>query len=283
MISLTAKGIFTKASLYVYPMNIPLYQVDAFTTQLFTGNPAAVCILEDWITDELMQRIAAENNLAETAFVVKKDDVYELRWFTPMTEVALCGHATLAAAFVLFEAYEKEASVINFKTVHSGMLQVTRKDNQSFTLNFPVDTIKEISLKEDYATAFGITPIKAFQGASDVMLIYKNQSQIEQLSPNMSIISRLSSRGVICTAPGDMVEVVSRWFGPQVGVPEDPVTGSAHTTLALYWCEQLSRSAFTAKQLSARGGEIHCLLKENRVELTGGAVLYLKGIIFVVE
>jgi PhzF family phenazine biosynthesis protein len=261
-------------------MSQKLYQVDAFTHAVFSGNPAAVCPLREWLSDEIMQKIAMENNLAETAFYVKKGDHYELRWFTPAVEVDLCGHATLAAAFVLFHYEKHPENIIHFHTVKSGILTVT-KEAKLLTLNFPADELKPVELTEELMKAFNTKPQFAFKGKTDYMLVFENEAQIREIIVNYSAISTIKARGIIITAKGDTVDFVSRFFAPAVGVNEDPVTGSAHTSLTPYWSKRLGKTNLTAVQLSPRKGYLQCRFLNERVEISGEAKLYLIGEIFL--
>ncbi|MGN6531748.1 MAG: PhzF family phenazine biosynthesis protein [Ginsengibacter sp.] len=234
-------------------MGQKIYQVDAFANKIFSGNPAAVCPLGHWLSDETLQKIAMENNLAETAFYVKKEDGYELRWFTPAAEVDLCGHATLAAAFVLFNYENHHENMIHFHSPRSGKLTVA-KDGTLLTLNFPTDKINPIELNEELISAFNIKPQFAFRGKTDYMLVFENEAQIKDVIVNYPTISKLNVRGVIITAKGDKVDFVSRFFAPAVGVNEDPVTGSAHTSLTPYWSKRLGKrferhATFNTKRL----------------------------------
>ncbi|WP_236136882.1 PhzF family phenazine biosynthesis protein [Mongoliitalea daihaiensis] len=257
-----------------------IYQIDAFTDQVFGGNPAAVVPLQAWLPDEILQSIALENNLSETAFYVPKGNAFELRWFTPTTEVALCGHATLAAAHVLFEEEGYRQESIEFESRSSGMLRVTRTE-KGITLDFPVDELTEIDLQPNLLQPFHTKPIQAFQGKTDIILVFESADHIKKLGVDMSAIAAIEARGVIVTAPGDDVDFVSRFFGPRVGVPEDPVTGSAHTSLTPLWNLKTQKTSFQALQLSPRGGKLHCQLKGDRVLITGNAVTYMKGIVMV--
>jgi len=260
-------------------MSQRIYQVDAFAREIFSGNPAAVCPLQQWLSDEILQKIAMENNLAETAFYVKKDDAYELRWFTPAVEVDLCGHATLAAAFVLFNFENHAENIIHFKSPRSGILTVTKEGNL-LTLNFPTDEIKPVELSEELMNAFDIKPQFAFKGKTDYMLVFENESQVKDVIANFPAISKLKARGVIITAKGDTADFVSRFFAPAVGVNEDPVTGSAHTSLIPYWSDRLGKKNLTAIQLSSRKGYLQCRYLNDRVEIGGEGKLYLTGEIF---
>lgn len=263
-------------------MNQLIYQIDAFTDGPFSGNPAAVCPLEQWLPDDLMQNIATENNLSETAFYIKNGQEYELRWFTPTVEVDLCGHATLASAFVLFNLEGHGDAPIQFVSPRSGPLTVSQSDNL-LTLNFPVDDLQEVTLTDDVLYGINIEPVQAFRGKTDVVLVYQNEQQIIDLAPDFNLLGKIDARGVIVTAPGKTVDFVSRFFGPNAGVNEDPVTGSAHTSLAPLWWAKLNKEKLTARQLSARGGLIECQMLDNRVEISGRARLYMKGEIVLDE
>ncbi|AXT19772.1 PhzF family phenazine biosynthesis isomerase [Flavobacteriaceae bacterium AU392] len=260
-------------------MNYKIYQIDAFTDKVFSGNPAAVCPLKEWLSDKLLQRIAMENNLAETAFYVKQGDQYQIRWFTPKVEVNLCGHATLAAAYVLFNLENYKEGLINFYSTRSGKLTVTKK-NDYLTLNFPTDTIENIDLSKDLTSGFDIAPIQALKGKTDFVLVFENENQVKHLKPDLKHISTLNGRGLIATAKGDNVDFVSRFFAPQSGIDEDPVTGSAHTTLTPYWANKLGKTELSAIQLSERKGYLQCNLLGDRVEICGQAKLYLIGEIY---
>lgn len=256
-------------------MKIRLFQIDAFTDKLFGGNPAAVCPLDHWLPDTLMQKIAMENNLAETAFYFRTGDRFEIRWFTPEMEVELCGHATLASAFVIFNLEHYPRSVIEFAS-RSGPLRVS-KNGDLLTLDFPADEFVESSVPEGLLEGMGLQPLEIYKGKTDYMLIYSNAYQVANLKPDMLQISKIAARGIIATSPGDDVDFVSRFFAPQSGIPEDPVTGSAHTTLAPYWAKKLGRSELSARQLSKRGGRLQCRLAGNRVEISGQAQAYMTG------
>lgn len=258
-------------------MKQKIYQIDAFTDTVFGGNPAAVCILQEWLSEELMQNIAAENNLAETAFAVPKKDFYELRWFTPELEVDLCGHATLATAFTLFNYYGHKQNTIRFISPRSGELLVVKNPDGSMTMDFPTDEVATIEAVVNLNEAIGLRPIKTFKGKTDYMMVYKTQEQIEGIHPNFHLLDQLDCRGVIITAKGNVVDFVSRFFAPQCGIPEDPVTGSAHTTLTPYWAGELGKNLMTAKQLSQRGGDLNCEYLGERVKISGKAVCYLIG------
>lgn len=257
-----------------------IYQIDAFTKSVFSGNPAAVCPPEQWLSDEIMQKIAAENNLAETAFYVKNGNKYEIRWFTPQTEVDLCGHATLASAYVLFHYENHSDTTITFYSPRSGDLEVT-KDGDLLSLNFPTDTLEPITLTNEILDAFDVKPKLAFKGKTDYMLIFNTEEEILNLKPNFDKISKLNVRGVIVTAKGNTTDFVSRFFAPQSGINEDPVTGSAHTTLIPYWAKELNKTVLSAIQLSERKGYLDCELLDNRVRISGYAKCYLIGDLFL--
>lgn len=258
-------------------MKQKIYQIDAFTNTVFSGNPAAVCILESWPSDELMQNIAAENNLAETAFAVPFGKEYELRWFTPELEVDLCGHATLATAYVLFNYYGFKENTLRFISPRSGELLVERNSNGTMTMDFPTDDLQPVPSQQNINDAIGKTPLETFKGKTDYLLIYESQAGIENITPNFHLLNELDCRGVIVSAPGNEVDFVSRFFAPQCGIPEDPVTGSAHTTLTPYWSPKLGKTLMSAKQLSERGGDLKCEYLGNRVKISGKAVCYLIG------
>lgn len=261
-------------------MKIKIYQVDAFADRLFAGNPAAVCPLDEWLPDEIMRQVAMENNLAETAFYVRKNDQFEIRWFTPEVEVDLCGHATLASAFVLFNYENFKGDVVSFYSPRSGRLEVT-KDHDRLTLDFPADVFEEIPSTKDITACFNFSPLKVFKGKTDVMLVFSNENDIINLKPDLNQIRKLNARGVIVTAKGNNVDFVSRFFAPQSGIDEDPVTGSAHTTLTPYWSEQLNKNSLTAIQLSGRRGYLNCSMNGGRVLISGTCKLYLTGEIFL--
>lgn len=257
-----------------------LYQVDAFSSELFKGNPAAVCILDAWLPEVLMQAIAAENNLAETAFAVPVTGGYEIRWFTPELEVALCGHATLATAHVLFDTREDHSDHLRFFSRERGVLTVSRA-GENLVLDFPADPPKAVPMPEGLAEAIGAEPLECLQGTTDYLLIYPSQEAIDALLPDHTCLGKIPARGVIVSAPGVEVDFVSRFFAPQSGVPEDPVTGSAHTVLTPYWAARLGKLELTAQQRSPRGGFLHCELRGNRVHIAGKAVTYMKAEIYL--
>lgn len=256
-------------------MHLPIYQVDAFSDQCFKGNPAAVCPLENWLPDALMQQIAAENNLSETAFYIPTGDHYSIRWFTSACEVDLCGHATLATAHVIYNELGKDNKPLQFES-RSGLLTVS-KNNEWLCLDFPVDELTEEPLSEQFNDAVGLSPEQAFKGKSDYMLIFKNADQIASMNPNFEKLSKFPVRGIIVTAPGNDCDFVSRFFAPQSGINEDPVTGSAHTSLTPYWSHRLNKTNLSARQISSRGGVLRCSLNQNRVLISGQAITYLRG------
>jgi len=259
-------------------MRIPIYQVDAFTSVVFSGNPAAVCILDAWIEDKLLQSIAAENNLSETAFLVQAGSGFELRWFTPVTEVALCGHATLASAFVLFEYRNWPASTVKFQTRRSGLLSVTKRGDL-LEMDFPARPAYARNPPAGLTEALHVTPEGVFGSAEDLMVVLEDESAVRAVQPDFDALHRVESRGTIVTARGDRSDFVSRFFAPRVGVREDPVTGSAHCVLTPYWATVLGKTTLHAFQVSNRGGELFCSTSGDRVKISGKAVLYLEGAI----
>lgn len=261
-------------------MEIPLYQVDAFTSELFRGNPAAVCILDTWLDEERMQAIAAENNLSETAFLVPGGSGFELRWFTPTTEVALCGHATLASAKVLFDYLDWSEESISFQTRQSGTLRVTRRSGL-FELDFPATPTVPISSPDGLEEALGTHAEEVLSAGEDVLVVLAYEQQVRALQPHLPALSEVECRGIIVTAGGNELDFVSRFFAPRVGIPEDPVTGSAHCALTPYWSKRLDKTELHAIQVSERGGELFCQNLGNRVRIAGNAVLYLKGTITI--
>lgn len=253
-------------------MKIKQYQIDAFAANVFEGNPAAVCPLDTWLDDKLLQAIAGENNLSETAFFVPSAKGFELRWFTPLHEVDLCGHATLAAAHVIYEILGYAKKVITFET-RSGDLLVQQR-GKLYEMNFPACPPKVCELSELLAQGLGQRPV-AVLAADDYLAVFENEATICSINPNQSMLAQLDLRGVIITAPGKDVDFVSRFFAPKYGIPEDPVTGSAHCELAPYWAKKLGKNILTAKQVSRRGGNISCELKADRVLLSGAAVTFM--------
>lgn len=255
-------------------MKLPLYQIDAFTTRMFSGNPAAVVLLDTWLPDDALKAIAAENNLAETAFVIPHGAVMPLRWFTPTVEVDLCGHATLATADVLFRHILPSAKQLTFST-RSGSLTVTR-DGDYLSMDFPSRPGKSIEIEDTVVAALGNRPKELYRGR-DLLAIYDSESQIRDFRPDFERIASLDAFAVIVSAPGGEVDYVYRFFAPRQGIPEDPATGSANCTLVPYWAVRLGRSELVAKQLSAREGDLRCALRGDRVLIAGRAVEYLRG------
>ncbi len=259
-------------------MNVPIYQVDAFASKLFAGNPAAICPLEDWLPDSTMQSIAAENNLAETAFYVVKNGNYHLRWFTPGFEIDLCGHATLATAHVVMELRREVTGRVAFAT-KSGELVVTR-DGDLYAMDFPARPPLEIAASAELVEALGAKP-KQIMAARDYFCIFETEAEVRAVRPDMNKLAALEKFGTIVTAAGTDCDFVSRFFAPAAGVPEDPVTGSAHCTLIPYWAARLGKTKMFARQVSARGGELWCEHRSERVTMAGHAVKYLEGTIVV--
>lgn len=258
-------------------MNLNIYQVDAFTDKLFKGNPAAVVPLSKWLDDSLMQEIATENNLSETAFFVKENSQYHIRWFTPTTEVDLCGHATLASSFVIFNFHERNSSKIIFNS-KSGKLIVTRKD-EIISLNFPANSPTKFELTKQVLKCFPIKPIEYLRSNFD-LIVFESEDFIKNYKPKINELKKLHPHGVIITAKGNEVDFVSRVFVPNEGIDEDPVTGSAHTILVPYWSSVLNKKKLIAEQLSQRGGKLYLKNNGSRIIIAGKAILYSKGKIF---
>lgn len=262
-------------------MNLQLFQVDAFTKNPLSGNPAAVCPLTEWLPPETMLRIAAENNLSETAFFVKQDDYYEIRWFTPTIEINLCGHATLATAYVIFNCLNLEDRLIKFYSSRSGHLSV-EKQGDVLILDFPKYGLTDVGISAEIVEAVGRMPLKMWETQGNMaMLLFETEDDIKSLMPDMSALSRLEYDEVIVTAIGTEADFVSRLFAPRIGIPEDPVTGATHCSLIPYWAEVLGKETLYAQQLSKRGGELFCELNGDRVKIGGNAALYLKGEIYI--
>lgn len=259
-------------------ITLPLYQVDAFAREVFRGNPAAVCPLAAWLPDATLQSIAAENNLAETAFFLGENGRYRLRWFTPAVEVDLCGHATLASAWVVFHCLEPERDTVIFDS-HSGPLIVTR-DGDRLTLDFPVLPYEAVAPLPELNEALGAVPVETFR-SRDYVALYDSEEAVLALRPDMARLATLDCLGIIATAPGRECDFVSRFFAPGAGIPEDPVTGSAHCTLTPLWARRLGKTRLHARQVSARGGELFCAALGERVRISGHAALYLEGTIRV--
>ena len=247
------------------------YIVNAFTDKPFAGNPAAVCVMDEWPSEEAMINRARENNLSETAFIVREEQGYHLRWFTPGTEVELCGHATLASAFVILNHYEPESDEVRFQTL-SGILTIHRK-GRLFEMNFPTNEQHEIPVTDDMEHAFGIRPIKAVLGV-DLVCVFEHEEQVRQMNPDQSLLQGLPGRIQNATARGKDVDCVSRSFCPKLSIPEDPVCGSAHCQIATYWADVLGKNSVEAYQASRRGGNLHCeILSDGRINISGEAVL----------
>ncbi len=247
------------------------YIVDAFTNKPFSGNPAAVCVMERWPSEEAMMKLAMENNLSETAFIVKEDAGYHLRWFTPATEVELCGHATLASSFVILNFYEPDSNVVRFQTL-SGVLTV-RKHGALFEMNFPTYELKEIPVTDAMAQAFGVRPVKAVLGL-DLVCIFESEDQVRTMKPNQELLAQIEGRIQNATARGKETDCVSRSFCPKLSIAEDPVCGSAHCQIADYWSKELNKQEIYAYQASKRGGYLHCRMEENhRITISGETAL----------
>lgn len=256
-----------------------IYQVDAFTNQVFKGNPAAVVPLEKWLDDALMKNIAAENNLSETAFFVQAGDVFQIRWFTPAVEIELCGHATLASAYVIFHYLQYDKEQIHF-TCQVGDLFVTRQDDW-ITLNFPaIETQPVKSIPAVLSAAIGSHPLALYDSDSKLVALLESEDDVLRCQPDFALIAQLE-KNLIITAKGNEVDFVSRFFAPKSGINEDPVTGSAHAVLIPFWSKKLNKNELTAVQLSERTGYLKCKLLQDRVEMSGQAVCYLTGEIYV--
>jgi len=247
------------------------YIVDAFTSKPFAGNPAAVCVMDKWPSEKSMMKLAAENNLSETAFIVKEDAGFHLRWFTPGTEIELCGHATLASAFVILNYYEKDSDEVRFSTL-SGELTVRKKDGR-YEMNFPTYELKEIPVTDEMEKAFGIRPVKAVLGL-DLICIFENENDIREMNPDQTLLTKIPGRIQNATAAGTETDCVSRSFGPKVAIPEDPVCGSAHCQIIDYWSCVLGKKEIEAYQASKRGGYLHGeMLGGGRIAISGDAAL----------
>jgi PhzF family phenazine biosynthesis protein len=257
-------------------MAIKIFQVDAFSHLLFQGNPAAVCPLEDWLPEPLVQKIAAENNLSETAFFVHRDGQYHLRWFTPTVEVDLCGHATLASAHVLFNHLLYPGEEISFQT-RSGLLTVYRDATSTYTMNFPADPPEVHEQMPLIVDGLRATPTRVLKGKDDFVAIFPSEEDILNLHPDFHKLSNLPSRGILASAPGKKADYVCRCFFPQSGVDEDPFTGSAQTTLAPYWADKLGKTTLHVRQLSQRSGQAKVVVEDQRVLLTGEAITFMEG------
>lgn len=255
-------------------MDLPIFKVDAFTSKVFSGNPAAICPLEQWLSDEQLQAIARENNLSETAFFVRSGDGFDLRWFTPGCEVDLCGHATLASAYVLFHELKEPGKALRFRT-KSGEL-VVQRDGDRLVMDFPSRPPVPLDADPGLIEALGGEPVEIL-AARDYLVRYKSAEEVRSLHPNMEALKRIDRFAFIVTAPGTDCDFVSRFFAPAKGVPEDPVTGSAHCTLIPYWAKELGKTTLHAKQIGPRGGELFCKAAGERVEIAGYGALFLRG------
>lgn len=264
-------------------MRIPLYQVDAFTSWPFSGNPAAVCPLPEWLDDDTLRKVAAENNLSETAYFVPREGFYDLRWFSPRCEVELCGHGTLASAYVLLNILRPGLRDPRFETRFSGELTV-RKQGDRFVMDFPA-TPPQLCADPPELLARGLgsttPPLNVLQANRNYIVVYETRSSVRNLRPDFEMLEQLHPFGVVVTAPDDEVDFVSRYFAPSYGVPEDPVTGSAHCALAPYWAQRLHKTSLHALQVSERGGEIWCEIARDRVILKGNAVLTMQGTLLI--
>lgn len=253
----------------------PIFQVDAFTKEKFRGNPAAVCPLNEWPDDKVLQNIASEINLSETAFIVKNEDSYHLRWFTPAREVRLCGHATLASAHVIFKHLNFQENTIKFTTQKAGDLFVSKEDDH-YIMDFPADNYEVYN--SDYLEYIVDCPImESYKGADDILIITDSESSVQNCQPDLATIRELPCRAVIISSKGNEKDFVSRVFAPSCGIDEDPVTGSAHTLMTPYWSDKLNKNELHAEQISTRRGELKCEIKGDRVKLTGDAVTVIKG------
>ena len=256
-------------------MTIPYYEVLAFTSRPFAGNPAGICILEEWLPDQLLQKIAAENNLAETAFFIDRGSFYDIRWMMPTVEMDLCGHATLASAHVLFQHLGRPGDSVTFQSHSGGELKVDRRENR-LVLDFPSRPAEACEAPAKLAEGLRAQPREVFKGR-DYLAVFESEAEVAALAPVFDIVTELGANGVIVTAPGDDCDFVSRYFAPRVGVPEDPVTGSAHCALIPYWANRLGKRELRARQLSKRGGELFCEDRGARVGIGGTAVTYVEG------
>jgi PhzF family phenazine biosynthesis protein len=259
-------------------MKLTIYQVDAFAENVFQGNPAAVVPLEDWIEEELMQRIAMENNLSETAFFVKTDEGYHLRWFTPEYEIDLCGHATLASAYIIKNFVEPHVAEINFTTQKVGELKASAKEG-IYTLDFPARMPQPGEMPPALLKCLGVSTVVEVLKSRDYFVVLPDEEAVRNVEPDYTLMKELDTIGVIVTAKGQLADVVSRCFYPGAGIPEDPVTGSAHCNIVPYWSEKLGKTKLFCKQLSPRGGDLQCELEGDRVLMSGKCVLYLQGAI----
>ena len=259
-------------------MKIPIYQIDAFSNRVFAGNPAGVCPIEEWLEDSVLQAIAQENNLSETAFFVPEENGYHIRWFTPVAEVDLCGHATLATAFVIFNYLEPSLSEVNFSS-RSGRLTVVR-ENELLSMDFPSQPPLPCEAPKELVNGLRKEPLEVLC-SEDYFVLFSSEKQIRELNPDMGMLKKLDLRGVIVTAKGNKVDFVSRFFAPKFGIDEDPVTGSAHCALTPYWANKLKKKNLHAHQVSQRGGELFCKDCGDRVKISGRAVKFMEGSIAI--
>ena len=260
-------------------MKLTIYQIDAFANKTFEGNPAAICPLKEWLDDDVLLSIAEENNLSETAYFIETDNGFHIRWFTPTTEVDLCGHATLAAAFVIFNELGYKQNSISFDS-KSGILNV-KKDSDLLIMNFPSHPPIVCELPNNIKQAFNAEPIECLK-SEDYIVVFNSENDVLTAAPKLELLNKIDLRGVIITARSDKYDFVSRFFAPKYGIDEDPVTGSAHTQLVPYWAEKLDKNKLHAKQVSKRGGELFCELLDKRVSIAGDAVKYMQGEIEIV-
>ncbi|MDN5291685.1 MAG: hypothetical protein PWQ06_1924 [Anaerophaga sp.] len=261
-------------------MKLPILQVDAFTSHVFSGNPAAVVPLHEWLPDDVLQQIAMENNLSETAFFVPEDDGYHIRWFTPSVEVNLCGHATLATSHVLYNHLDYSGKMIRFHS-RSGDLSV-RREGDYYLLDFPSDKPETVEKDEFLLKAFDRNPVEVLKGKADFLVVFDDEHYVREVVPDMDMIKKLDAEGVIITSRSEgEFDFVSRFFAPRLGIPEDPVTGSAHTVLIPYWSDRIGKDTLAARQVSNRGGVLKCRYPGDRVEIGGRACTYLEGIIYL--
>lgn len=263
-------------------MKLPIYHINAFAEEEFAGNPAAVVILKDWVDNSLLQKISAQNNLSETAFIVPMNNYYEIKWFTPEVEVDLCGHATLAASYVVHHFIQPEMRKIRFLSHKAGNLWVEFCDER-ITLDFPADKLVkcEKPIPTDLLLGIGKEPEELYKGRNDFLLVYDDARDIMEMQPDFDRLKRVDAEGIIATAPGDKADFVSRFFAPAIGINEDPVTGSAHTLMVPYWFNKTGKKTFAAQQLSKRGGRLYCEYLEHRIKISGRARLYLSGEIYI--
>jgi PhzF family phenazine biosynthesis protein len=262
-------------------MTIAYYEVLAFTDRPFAGNPAGICILDDWLPDELLQKIAAENNLAQTAFFIDRGRFYDIRWMTPTVEIDLCGHATLGSAHVIFQHLGRPGASVTFQSHSAGELRVDRADDR-LVLDFPSRPPEAAPAPDKLAEGLRAQPREVFKGR-DYLAVFESEADIAKISPDFDVVAELDGNGVIVTAPGENCDFVSRYFAPRVGVPEDPVTGSVHCALIPYWSKRLGKHELRARQISARGGELFCEDRGARVGIGGNAVTYSEGKLHVPE